>query len=339
MKKNKKKINNFSLVLILAVILCGGLPFATFSVFAEQSGSTPDSGTDSRIKATYDFLVTLTHGSESAGAWGDWGAYWNRIRSSAQWVPSTATATESQVLPSYTFYAGSDRTLKTGTAIVGKYDEQKDCRYDDWLASAGTVNENTSEESTWTLTADGGTAVSVTDNAITVNISSNKVYQDALTGLYWSDKAATALDNEFQWEIGDDPVTPTSTSCNFLSTGTANAYCDNRDPTDAITEDDDVSAAEFCLNLELDGDNADLDDDGTTGVETDWYLPTQKQLMQAYIDGSANNLPNAVNNFWSSSEYTNTRHYAWYVYLNYGSTSYYNKFTTYYVRCIRGTSE
>ena len=332
------KTKTFAIVFTSTIFLCAGILFARFTVFAEQTGSTPESGTDSRIKATYDSLVTLTHGSDSAGSWGDWGAYWNRIRSSAQWVPTTATATETEVLPSYTFYSGSDRTLKTGTAIVGKYDEQKDCRYDDWLAGAGTANENISEESTWTLIAEGGTAVSVTDNAITVNIYSNKVYQDALTDLYWSDRTAVTIDNEFQWEIGDDPVNPTSTSCNFLSTGTANTYCDNRDPTAAIVEDDDVSAAEFCLNLELDGDNADSDNDGATGVETDWYLPTQKQLMQAYIDGSANNLPNAGNYFWSSSEGNTNRHNAWYVGLSNGKTSINTKSTPYYVRCIRGTS-
>ncbi len=337
--RQKRKINSFFLVLSITTILCGALFFATFTAFAEQIvGITPQSGKDSRIKETYDELKSLGFGSESEGSWGDWGTYWNRIRSSAKWTPSTATASETEVLPGYTFYAGSNRTLKTGTAVVGKYDEQKDCRYDDWLASAGTANENTSEESVWTLTAQGGSPVSVTDNGITVSITSNQVYQDNLTGLYWSDKSNSALDNEFQWEIGDDPVNPSSTSCNFLSAGTANSYCDNRDPTNQYTEDNDVSAAEFCLNLQLDADNADGDDNGATGVETDWYLPTQKQLMQAYIDGSANNIPNAGNNFWSSSEYSSNRHNAWYVTLHNGITYYNSKSTNNSVRCIRGTS-
>lgn len=337
--RQKRKINSFFLVLSVTTILCSALLFATFTVFAEQIvGTTPNSGTDSRIKGTYDRLKSLEFGSESEGLWGDWGAYWNRIRSSAEWTPSTATATETEVLPGYTFYAGSNRTLKTGTAVVGKYDEQKYCRYDDWFAGASTANENISEESVWTLTAQGGSSVSVTDNGITVTIASNQVYQDNLTGLYWSDRANSSLDNEFQWEIGDDPVNPSSTSCNFLSAGTANSYCDNRDPTNAYAEDNDVSAAEFCLNLQLDADNADGDNNGATGVETDWYLPTQKQLMQAYIDGSANHLPRADVNFWSSSEYSSNRSNAWVVNLPNGYTHYNNKSSNYYVRCIRGTS-
>ena len=51
------------------------------SVFAEQSGSTPDSGVDSRVKELYDDLVTDAKGEETAGAWGDYGATWNRIYS------------------------------------------------------------------------------------------------------------------------------------------------------------------------------------------------------------------------------------------------------------------
>ena len=336
--KRKKKVNTFGIVLISTILLCSSLLFITFTVFAEQTGSTPDSGTDSRIKDSYDSLVTLTYGSDSAGSWGDWGAYWNRIRSSAGWIPESATASVSKVFSGYTFYAGEDRTIKTGTAVVGKYDEQKDCRYDDWLDSAGTTDENTSEESIWVKTSEGGTPVSVTDNSVTVNISSNTVYQDTLTGLYWSDRSSSTLDNEFRLVKGDDPVNPTFTSCNFLSPGNANQYCDNQDPLNAYSEDNDVSAVEFCLNLSLDADNADEDVDGATGVETDWYLPTQKQLMQAYINGAANNLP-GVTEHWSSSECYYSQSNAWYVYLYKGYTNYSNKSNNKSARCIRGTSE
>jgi len=144
------------------------------------------------------------------------------------------------------------------------------------------------------------------------------------------------LDNEFIWTLGDNRVNPTGTSCNFNSTGNANEYCDNQDPTNAYTEDNDVSATEFCLNLQLDGDNADGDNNGLTGVETDWRLPSQKELMQAYIDGSANNLPNAGNSFWSSAENATNRAYAWYVNLGNGHTSNYPKSNNYNARCVRG---
>jgi hypothetical protein len=80
--------------------------------------------------------------------------------------------------------------------------------------------------------------------------------------LYWTDSSVNSLDNEFRYEDGDNRVNPTGTSCNFNSTGTANAYCDNQDPTSELTEDNDVSAAELCLNLQLDADNADGDNNG-----------------------------------------------------------------------------
>lgn len=329
MKLNRLKI---VIVALIAIPLLG--TYVVSTAFAEQSGNTPDSREDSILMETYNTLLGLGYGTET----GSKDPVWNRIISSAVWTPSTATATVTKVFPGYTFYAGSDRTLRTGTAVVGKYNEQKYCRYDDWLNGAGTTGENTSEESVWTLTAQGGTPVSVTDNGITVSIVSNQVYKDNLTGLYWSNRTSAGVDNEFQWELGDDPVNPSSTSCNFLSPGTANSYCDNRDPTNAITEDNDVSAAEFCLNLELDADNADGDNNGATGVETDWYLPTQKQLLQAYIDGSANNLPNADGTLWSSSEGTNYRYFAFRVGLDSGIAAINSKAASIFVRCIRGTS-
>ena len=71
-------------IVVLAVLSHFIYNSSLFKVFAEQSPGTPESGTTSRIKAIYDSLKTLGYGSESAGSWGDWGAYWNRIRSSAE---------------------------------------------------------------------------------------------------------------------------------------------------------------------------------------------------------------------------------------------------------------
>ena len=96
-----------------------------------------------------------------------------------------------------------------------------------------------------------------------------------------------------------------------------------------------MSAADFCLYLQLDGDNADTDDDGATGMETDWRLPTQKELMQAYINGATNNLPNVLSYLWSSTEYWTSQSNAWTTHLSYGYTLYYTKSTNGYVRCVR----
>lgn len=65
-----------------------------------------------------------------------------------------------------------------------------------------------------------------------------------------------------------------------------------------------------------------------------WRLPTQKELMQAYIDGSYWNLTNPSNAFWSATEASSTN--AWLTSLSTGNTSNLTKTTaTYYVRCVR----
>lgn len=346
----KKKVPMYAFALIIGITAI--LFFVTLAR-GEQSGGSPTSSSTSRIKEAYDWLVAkgANYGSTDAPDWtNNWGSYWNRIMESAAWEPD-GTATVSDCTTGATFYAGSDnRTQKTGTSgtcgLTSYIQNQALMDYDDWncannneeasSACAGGDSEYTGEEAaTWTLTATGGTARSVTDNSVTRTLTSNKVYQDSVTGLYWSDRTTATVDNEFSYVDGDDRVSPTGNSCNFNSTGTANAYCDNQDPLSAYTEDDDVSAADFCLNLQLDGDNADSDNDGATGMETDWRLPSQKEFMQAYINGAANNLPGVANGFWSSTEYYNSQSNAWSVYLSSGITNGSTKSFNFYVRCVR----
>ena len=349
-KLNLKIMKKVLLYLSCLFLALFGLYQLNLTVFAEQSGSSPESGTSSRIKTAYDWLVAkgANYGSTDAADWDSattyaWGTDWNRIMEAAAWEPD-GSATAGDVPSGFTFYAGSgDRTQKTGTL----FQNQALMDYDDWncannnaesaTACAAGDSEYTGEEGTWTLKAQGGTAVSVTDNSVTVTIASNKVYQDNWTKLYWTDRSATTVDNEFAYVDGDDRTSPTGNSCNFNSTGTANAYCDNQDPLAAYVEDNDVSAADFCLNLQLDADNADADGNGATGMETDWRLPTQKELMQAYIDGAANNIVNPGYNFWSSTENYSSQSYAWIVYLFYGDTATSTKdvSASYYVRCVR----
>jgi hypothetical protein len=64
-----------------------------------------------------------------------------------------------------------------------------------------------------------------------------------------------------------------------------------------------------------------------------WRTPTQKELMQAYIDGSFFNLSNPSYNFWSATQSSSTN--AWYVYLSSGTTTNYTFATLYDVRCVR----
>ena len=76
-----------------------------------------------------------------------------------------------------------------------------------------------------------------------------------------------------------------------------------------------------------------------TGCEAlgdgNWKLPYQKELMQAYIDGSWGNLPHAGNNFWSATTGSHATQVAWRVHLYFGYVVYPTKTNTYYSRCVR----
>jgi len=72
-----------------------------------------------------------------------------------------------------------------------------------------------------------------------------------------------------------------------------------------------------------------------------WKLPHQKELMQAYIDGSWCNspnvcaLPHAGYYYWSATTHSTTTHYAWYVNLGNGYTDDGTKTGTNDSRCVR----
>ena len=125
---------------------------------------------------------------------------------------------------------------------------------------------------------------------------SGTVKVDLATGLWWSDRSSNTMDDNFTLTPDNNTGTPAG--------GSAIAFCAA------------LSAANFA------GHN-------------DWYLPTQKQLMQAYVDGSNYNLPNSGYYFWSSTEYYNNPAAAWLVYLTYGYTDSNAKTTSFNVRCVR----
>ena len=74
-------------------------------------------------------------------------------------------------------------------------------------------------------------------------------------------------------------------------------------------------------------------DHGKTG----WFLPHQKQLMQAYIDGSYGNLEasGVSRYYWSATTKSDTATSAWLTNLSNGSTNYSAKTNATYVRCVR----
>jgi hypothetical protein len=97
---------------VIAIAIISGFISIGYVLAEKPTADTPESGATSYIKATYDSIVALSHGSVAAGAWGDWGSYWNRIRSAAEWVPS-GDAEPIDVASGKKFYKDS-RTQATG---------------------------------------------------------------------------------------------------------------------------------------------------------------------------------------------------------------------------------
>jgi hypothetical protein len=275
-EKNQKKSKVFKTVsLIFLGFLVGVLAFYGFSgigdqagrVAGEQTGDSPDSGSTSRIQETYDELVSRGYGDDTAGSWGDWGVYWNRIRSAI------------------------DNTVNIDFNNQS-YEEYDDYEYSD----AHGAGESGNEESTWENTA-------------------SNVWFDNRTGLYWS-ASQGQMPNLFPDQD--------HSACPFFSeTPRGSSY----DGSDA----DCGNAINACAVLSLESKTGE-------GADTDWYLPTQKELQQAYLDGIYNQAGHAfttTSNFWSSTERSVNSSYAWGVYLCYGNAYHYYKSNSYDVRCVR----
>lgn len=281
-------------MITIVYIFYGLLQIKTL-VLAEQSGSSPESGVTSRIKTIYDSLVSLTHGSDSAGGWGDWGAVWNRIRSAAEWVPD-AGLSPSEVVSGETFYSGN-RTAQTGIAAPAfDYSTQSKVTWDDNKNSGSSDGDSAGEESAWTNTA--GTATT-------------GVWKDTRTGLYWSASQGNAT-NSF-----------TVASCDYFSTSPRGSY--------AGGDSDCGNAINTCANLSLDAT-------GDGNAETDWYLPSQKELMQAYLDGIYNQTNTtfvSTSYFHTSTEYNSVSSAIWVIRVREGTQYDDSKSTSYPIRCVR----
>lgn len=198
--------------------------------------------------------------------------------------------------------------------------------YDDWNCDGADFTGNngtstaacssgdpeyTGEEGDWTLYTD-----SDLNGAL---VASGMVFKDERTGLFWAD-----CYDSTSGQGSCDTLTNSFT----IGTGCSDAVIIAGE-CDSSMYQTKGNAIQYCLDLSLDADG-----DGTD--ETDWRLPTQKELMQAYINGAANNLPNAGGlNFWSATEVYSSTANAWNVVLYYGRTLNANKGNGYNVRCAR----
>ncbi len=129
-----------------------------------------------------------------------------------------------------------------------------------------------------------------------MSVGEDIAWRDERTGVYWSAHQGT-MSNIF-----------TMASCDYFTSIPRSSY-DGSDSDCGL-------AINYCATLDFAG-------------RTDWYLPSQKELMQAYIDGIYNQAgideASAAafvtdNYYWSSSEVSYYSTAAWFVYLFDGST-------------------
>jgi len=300
--KIRNKYTYIVVFLIFGISLCITLLKNTK---AEQMGSSPDSGgAESILVGSYNRLVSkgTNYGSSSSPDWtGNQGTYWNRIIYSATWEPD-GTATEQDVLSSKTFYSGlNNRTIRTGTFSNSiDYSLQQFVQYDDAHAS-----DYTGEESTW----------------INTNSSSgNQVWYDTRTGLYWARTESGTYTNSFS--------SPSTGVCDFFNTGT---YPTRGSYPTSGTDPACGNAINACAVLSL------ASTEGQS-AKTDWYLPSQKELKEAYANGIYNKTSDVFTTtsyFWSSTEDSSLSAGAWGEYLYVGLADFYGKTNDNAVRCVR----
>jgi len=144
-----------------------------------------------------------------------------------------------------------------------------------------------------------------------MSVGEDIAWRDERTGVYWSAHQGT-MSNIF-----------TMASCDYFTSIPRSSY-DGSDSDCGL-------AINYCATLDFAG-------------RTDWYLPSQKELMQAYIDGIYNQAgideASAAafvtdNYYWSSSEVSLNSRTAWIVFLYFGDAYFdYKSGPNVGVRCV-----
>jgi len=163
------------------------------------------------------------------------------------------------------------------------------------------------------LEADGSPEDTALEESSWTSPATN-VWMDTRTGLYWSSSIGSYT-NIF-------PDQDHST-CDFFSTVPRGSYGTSG------TDPDCGNAINACAVL-------NLTSGGTSN--TDWYLPSQKELYEAYLDGMYNKAGatfTTTSYFWSSTEHSGNSALAWYVTLYFGYSNAGSKAVGFGVRCVR----
>jgi len=204
------------------------------------------------------------------------------------------------------FYSNSG-TLLTGTYTPPtpidftnmQYSTYDDYAGIDYLELGGTLTEDyQGEEAEWTEYTSG----------------EDEVWKDERAGLYWSSDQTLTM-------LAQDPSITNTNTFSAMSLDTCDYF--NSVPRSSYdgSDSDCGNAINWCATLDF-------------GGRTDWYLPSQKELMLAYIDGMYNQAGDTLQEaaeftvgegyethyggYWSSSEVSYYSNTAWYVKLDYG---------------------
>ncbi len=162
-KKIKRVLFYVSLAFIIGVI---GFHYYQV-VFAEQSGSSPESGANSRITSMAATVAGLSYGSTAAGSWGDYGTALNRIFSAAQGAFNDAKAVGTK-------NGGGTGTIVAYTKVLGGVDDYNNNQ---------TIPADTYQK-TWTTCNVGNSYCGSSDT--------NAEKQDPNTGLIWSARTSSS---------------------------------------------------------------------------------------------------------------------------------------------------
>jgi len=272
-----------------------------YPVQAEQTGSSPESGATSTAKQVYDFLVGKSDPDYGATQPADWSFNFGTYWNRmlySAFWEPDGTATESDVLSGKTFYSGSNNRVQKTGTLPTP-------------TSPGAYEQQYMQYDDYE--ADDSPEDSALEESSWTNPATN-VWKDTRTGLYWSNNLGNYT-NSF-------PNQDHST-CDFFSTVPRGSYgTSGTDPQCG-------NAINACAVL-------NLTSGGTSN--TDWYLPSQKELMRAYVDGMYNKAGatfTTTSCFWSSTEVSGYSDYAWFVGLYDGNSVNDDKSNGYGVRCVR----
>jgi len=182
---------------------------------------------------------------------------------------------------------------------------------DDYNAN-GTMPAD-SYKSSWSALCHAGTVPNDTGNNWCGTNDANAYVKDSATGIVWSIWMGNGT--TYSWFYANN--------CKYPNGLGDNGVCDS-----------DGKAACKCVKHTGGADPK-------TGCEAlgdlGWRLPSQKELMQGYIDGARGKLSSAGHYFWTSTTRSDATQQAWWLYLYSGSVYAEAKVTDYMntVRCVR----